>query len=145
MTFSSVFFRLMIHKHHSGDRTTTEIQNQKSWKWKQTPSYPQQVQNHCPEWSRYVFRATVCLFLSFFLKGEALRIAVHGAENLRKNFGLHSISTFLCGATSALALAGGLFLYTHSAFIPLMRAPVLWELASLGLDRARSAVLLYCM
>lgn len=145
MIFSSAFFRLMIHKHHLGDRTNTEIQNQKSWKLKQTPSYPQQVQNNCPEWSWSVFRATGVLFVSFFLfKRRSTKNNCAQSRKFEENFGLHSISAFLRGATSTLALAGDSFLYIHSAFIHLMRGPVLWELASLGLDRARTTVL-YCM
>lgn len=133
----------MIHKHHSGDKTTTEIQNQKSWKLKQAPSLSP-TSSESLSWMKSLCFQSNCLFLSFFLfKRRSTQNSCAQSRKFEENFGLHSISTFLCGATSALALAGDLFLYTHSAFIHLMRAPVLWELASLGLDRTRSTGLLH--
>lgn len=42
-----------------------------------------------------------------------MKIALHRGEN-EENFGLHSISAFLCGIPSALALSGKSFLCTHT-------------------------------
>lgn len=79
------------------------------------------------------------LFVCLLLKGEALRITTQ-RTNLRKT--LAFIASLL--SSSMLSLAGVLFLYVHSALTHLMRAPVLWGLASLGLDGVRTTALLCC-